>query len=483
MSETLSEKMNLPMPLRAFQEVGVRAAWKFGGRVLIADEMGLGKTPQAIVAAFGYNEWPVIVVCPASLRYNWKREWMSWCPTLFESDICVLEKKKQAIGGKVIITSYEIASALSIELASLSPACVILDESHYIKNHKAQRTKRLTPLCKNARRVFLLTGTPILNRPVELWSQLMALGLTDFGDLFKFGRRYCRLHRGRFGWDFSGSSNLLELNSRLLQSCMVRRRKDEVLKELPPKQRVRVVVEPVHRPSPESIRSECENALRRSKGDVHKARSLLRKERVRLSGILFKEYSLLGQHKAPLAAEWAAENSSLERPLVLFGHHKVMLNTCCELLSGLGISWIRIDGDTPSARRMEYVDKFQSGGAQVAVLSLTAASTGLTFTAAADMLIAELPFGPGLAAQAEDRIHRIGQQNSALIRYMIAERSLDENLWGIINRKSAIASAAIDGVEVSRFSGSEEEISLGAGIWEVIDEVLSSLSQRQLSLI
>ena len=107
----------------------------------------------------------------------------------------VITTGKDSIGGRVVILSYELAAKLSIELAGLSPQMLILDESHYIKNPAAIRTKRLTPLCRSCPRVLLLSGTAILNRPIELWSQLMALGLSQYGTMFEYGRRYRKLHK------------------------------------------------------------------------------------------------------------------------------------------------------------------------------------------------------------------------------------------------------------------------------------------------
>ncbi len=445
-----------------------------------------GKTPQAIVAAYGYNKWPVIIICPASLRFNWKREWLEWIPDIRESDICVLTKKKQPIGGKIIITSYEIASALVIELCSLAPACVILDEAQYIKNTKAKRTNALVPLCRHAKNCFLLTGTPVLNRPIELFAQLVALGVMVLEDWYKYARRYCAMKakKGRFGWDDSGASNLTELNYKLKKLCMIRRLKADVLPELPPKERVRLIVEPVVVPSDESVVAEVTMAFNKCRRNRAETIAFLKKNYQKLSGFLFKEYALMGMHKAPIAAEWLLETAASEKPIVVFAHHKNTLNVICAALSAAKIKWIRIDGKTPAAERLPLVDKFQRGEVSVAVLSITAASTGLTLTAAQDMLVVELPFGPGLAGQAEDRIHRIGQKNAALIRYMISERSLDEYLWKMINKKSAIASEALDGVAVSRFADAQEQVSTNAGLWALVNEILDQLSSsRNLELI
>ena len=177
---------------------------------------------------------------------------------------------------------------------------------------------------------------------------------------------------------------------------MIRRLKADVLKDLPAKSRVKIILEPVVRKSDESIIAECSKALHRTKGDLAAAKALLRKERIKLSAILFKEYALLGEHKAAAIAEWAVENSTPERPLVVFAHHRKVLDTVEALLRKENVSFVRIDGETPGEVRQQNVDRFQAGEAQIALLSITAASMGLTLTRSSDMLIAELPFGPGL---------------------------------------------------------------------------------------
>lgn len=475
---TVSQRLGLPLELFPYQVEGVRAiVKKFGGRALLADEMGLGKSAQALATAAFYKEWPLVVVCPSSLRLNWKKEALLWLPAyLSEVDICVVRKGSDKLYGRMLIFSYEMAAKRAGEILALKPQMVVLDEAHYIKNKTAQRTKRLVPLCRAAPRCILLTGTPVLNRPIELWTQLEALN-RSFGKYWEYAQKYCNLKRGRFGWDVSGARNLPELNERLRSTVMVRRLKRDVLTQLPPKRRVKIVVEGVGRSTElEVIRGEVRDALAKANGNMELARELLRKKTVKLSSIIFKAYSLIGAMKAEHVVSWTIDNSSSDSPLVVFAHHKLVLDAICRGLTEQGVSWVRIDGSTKLDARQDAVEKFQGGKAQVAVLSITAASTGITLTRSSDMLIAELPFGPGLAAQAEDRIHRVGQKNAALIRYMIAERTLDESLWRLINRKSEVTHAALDGHAQSSFEASAEESS--GDYWIVVEETLQEEFER-----
>ena len=477
-----SSNLALKQELRPFQRQGVAdAIGKFQGRCLLGDEMGLGKTPQAIAVAEYYNAWPIIVVCPASLRWNWRREFLSWSKHVSENEIAIIESKKSPIGGKVVIISYELAVKLDVELSSIRASMIILDESHKIKNPKAIRTKRLLAICKTTPRVLLLTGTAVLNRPIELWSQLMALRQAQFGTMWEFAKRYCNLHRGRFGWDMNGARNLEELNNRLRRDCLIRRLKKDVLQELPPKERRRIVVQSVNQKSDESIVAECSKALKRAKGVIEHARAIMRTKIELVTGMIFKEYSFLGSHKAPMALEWILENATLERPTVVFAHHIATIAHIAAGLSQAGKSFFIIDGKTPGIDRQRYVEEFQAGKYEAALLSINAASTGLTLTRAQDMLIVELPFSPGIAVQAEDRIYRIGQKSNVTINYLISENSMDEYVWRMINKKSAIQGAVLDGEAKSQLEGSAMEESESAGYWRVVDQILHDLSTKFIS--
>lgn len=461
----------MTLTLRPYQEKSVaEAIFRFNGRAMIALEMGLGKTPIALKVAEYYGSWPVVIVCPASLTLNWRDEAKKWLSP--DLKINVLRKKKDEPHGDIVICSYEVATARALELAMLLPSMVVLDESHYIKNKNAQRTKQLVPLCRRAKRCLLLTGTPILNRPVELWSQMEALNYS-LGSFWEFARKYCAATKGRWGWDFSGASNVEDLNRKLRNGIMVRFLKSEVEKELPQKSRARIAVEGVGKASSLSeLEKECERALSNAHGSVPLALNALKNSSVKLSDVLFRAYAELAVLKAPAASALAIDIAS-NSPLVCFGHHHSMLNYLMNGFDGAGISAALIDGNTPITRRHDYVRKFQDGQLQAIVCSITAASTGITLTKASDMLITELPWSPGVALQAEDRIHRIGQINPVFIRYLVAEKTLDEAIWWTISSKASVGHSILDGVKASEFAGVSQQ-SVG-GYWEIVEQVLINL--------
>lgn len=228
--------------LRPFQLRGIVRAVQRNGRVLIGDEMGLGKTIQALSIAYHYStEWPLLIICPSSLRHTWAEELKRWLE-IGDENIQIITSGKQRPSNLICIVSYDLAAKMPDVLKSFK--IIIADESHYLKSQESKRTRAITPLIKNAQRALLLTGTPALSRPIELFTQLNALEPTLFSNPTAFGKRYCGGIEGAYGWDFTGSSNLAELHLLASSTVLIRRLKKDVLSELPPKNRQKVFVEP-----------------------------------------------------------------------------------------------------------------------------------------------------------------------------------------------------------------------------------------------
>jgi len=240
--------------LMPFQKVGVVYASRVK-RCLIADQMGLGKTMMALATLQNLSAYPALVVCPASLKLNWQRETRKW----------LIGKKTSVINGygagyyktDIVIINYDILAKHIEALKNIEFKAMVLDESHYIKSSKTQRTKVCRELSSNISVRLLLTGTPILNKPKELISQLQMIDrLDDFGGWWRFATRYCGAFKGRFGLWMEGAENLGELNSKLREKCMIRRKKEDVLKELPPKRVAIVPIEITNRAEYERAESE-----------------------------------------------------------------------------------------------------------------------------------------------------------------------------------------------------------------------------------
>ena len=440
------------------------------GRLLLADEMGLGKTLSSLaIMTFYEPEWPLLIICPASLRYTWPAEIEKFLPSIPPQAVYIAAGF-QDIGFtarkdiKIVIVTYSLLqnrSAVAHALEEYPYRCIIVDESHNLKQRDSQRSKLLLPLLKRANHVVLLSGTPALARPCELWTQLHSLDPHVFGSWTQFANRYCAPKRksfggGRFVMDYNGASNLPELHGKL-RSVMVRRLKAHVLSELPPKQRSII---------PIAISADQKAACAQAVADLKESRKSVeelfgdaaRRADFEAKGKLMAAYQSSGIGKARSVAEYLLDwlsGSTPQQKILVFGHHKTVLDVLDQaLLEKHPNSHIRIDGGVPTAIRAQLVRKFQTcDRVRVALLSMTAAGVGLTLTAASTVLFAELHWTPGVLAQCEDRAHRIGQTgNSVQILYMVCKDenlSVDTSLWNMLGTKIGTLDQVVDGIEVS----------------------------------
>jgi SWI/SNF-related matrix-associated actin-dependent regulator of chromatin subfamily A-like protein 1 len=432
--------------LYPFQQEGVRQAVGWGGRALIADEMGLGKTLQGVALLEYYSrDTPLLVICPPAVRESWRYHIEHFTP--LQANI-ILHYTDSFHPEHVNILSYGMLTSEYFQrrMDRFSPQCMVVDESHYIKNMKAQRTRRVFQWSK-AKRVILLTGTP-LNRPVELYSQLKCVDRYLFTRFFHhrdyyvdssvvssnsptflktqfyYASRYCRPEvkyvAGTRTYVFRGSANEGELNA-LLQRVMIRRRKEDVLPQLPPKTREKIVMDQyVQRQSLEFKNDKEFMALVRD----------------------------TAQRKQSFVIDYIRDiiiPESEHRQILLWAHHHFMLDALTRLLESHGISWVSLDGRTTATKRLRSIERFQAGEVRVAVLGITALGTGVTLTKATLSIFCELAFNPDTHLQAEDRAHRIGQTEHVVIRYLVCQGSTDEVIWRLLDKKVKQSTLAADG--------------------------------------
>ncbi|XP_066489145.1 SWI/SNF-related matrix-associated actin-dependent regulator of chromatin subfamily A-like protein 1 isoform X2 [Tiliqua scincoides] len=433
--------------LMTFQREGVNFAISRGGRLLLADDMGLGKTIQAIcIAAYYRKEWPLLVVAPSSVRFTWAEAFHRWLPSLSPDSICVIATGKDCHLARLInVVSFDLLSKMEKQLKTTFQV-VIIDESHFLKNIKTARCRAAMPLLKAAKRVILLSGTPALSRPAELYTQIAAVKPSFFSQFHAFGLRYCDAKQRPWGWDYSGSSNLGELKLLLEESIMIRRLKSDVLSQLPPKQRKVVVV------APDGMNARTKAELAAAAKEMTKGHKTKQEEKEAL--ILF--YNRTAEAKTSCVIEYILYLlESGRQKFLIFAHHKLMLDSISEELEKKNIGYIRIDGTTPSAERQSLCQEFQfSEKYSVAVLSLTAANMGLTLCSADLVVFAELFWNPGVLMQAEDRAHRIGQTSSVDIHYLVAKGTADDYLWPMVQKKIKVLGKA--GLSETTFSESAE---------------------------
>jgi superfamily II DNA or RNA helicase len=425
--------------LMPYQRAGVQYVSTVGGRCLIADQMGLGKTVEAIAALEHLDAFPAIIVCPASLKENWKREINKWLP---HRTVNVVDGKGAIMSVDVNVVNYDIVSRFVEPLRHLKPMGLVLDESHYVKTGKTKRTVAVKDIAKAVPRsgtVLLLSGTPITNRPEELVSQLEILGtISKFGGKWTFLKRYAGAHHNGFGWDTKGASNLQELNVKLRQVCYLRRTKDEVLTELPPKTRSVIHVEPSGKGYTDYKKAEKdliaflkENGYRGSDSAEH----------LRRTGVLKR---LAADAKMDAVTEWIDSFlESCDRKLIVFAHHVAIVDALAAKYGGL-----RVSGRDSLADRQIAVDKFQNDPEyRVIVLNLQAGGVGLTLTAASDVCFVEQGWTPGEHDQAEDRAHRLGQKGNVQAWYLLGANTIDEDIYDLVDAKRSVVDAVTEGDE------------------------------------
>jgi SWI/SNF-related matrix-associated actin-dependent regulator 1 of chromatin subfamily A len=464
-SSSFSAKHPLETSLFPFQAAGVEFALS-RHNVLFADEMGLGKTVQALVLANHLNARNILVVCPKSVKLNWLREARKW---LMRDDLTIGVIGKEVPDTDVIIGNYESIVKFARELRQTSFDLLVVDEVHYCKNENAQRSQAVYAL--NAKVKVALTGTPIVNRPKELLPLLSWLDSSNWGSKtqrWNYLQRYCdavqktvitKPHRDkdtgewveggpRTVWDFSGSSNLDELQERLRSTIMVRRLKSEVLKDLPPKLHSLVELDGEEFESVLAKEQTVWETVAKEKGlnsAFEEAISLLSDEEIK-ELLDFTTLSSMRHEMALKKVESCLEHldNLLEEvgKVVVFAHHRDVIDA---LRKHFGARAVCIFGDTPDAQRQEAVDRFQNNSdVNVFIGSITACAEGITLHASSNVVFCELDWRPGKMDQAADRCHRIGQKNCVQVQWLVVDGSLDALMAKRLMKKLAVIRVALD---------------------------------------
>jgi len=379
---------------------------------------------------------------PNSVRLVWADELERWIPDLGPEAVNVVKSSSDLIStfesnASFHIVTYGILTRDSPGrniLRERSPfGTVVVDESHMIKNRDAMRTREILKIASQAKRVLLLSGTPALARPLELWPQIEAIEPGLFKSFTAYTKRYCAPKMTPFGMDLTGSSNLQELHQHL-RPIMIRRLKNEVLTDLPDKRRQRIQID-VGR----SGIDMCSD-LKTQLGQVQESEPV---DKNRLLMELYKESSRL---KEGPAAEYVEDLLQGGCKFLVFAHHISMLDALEAAARKCQVSSIRIDGSVNAAERHRRVKSFQSNETvRVAILGINAAGVGITLTAASTVLFAELHWTPGVLVQAEDRAHRIGQKSSVNVHYLVAPGTIDDIMWPMVSRKVQVVSTMCDG--------------------------------------
>jgi len=415
-----------------FQRAGVLYA-SLAEHVLFGDPPGLGKTVQSI-GVMNYDGIDrALILCPASITSVWETHLNAW--HLNPGNIMVLSRKNvdRIHEANFLIMSYGLASNLNYikqVLANFDYSLMVLDEFHFLKNPKAKRTKHV--LAKNGlrskvKKSHCISGTPLVNRPIEMYPAIKTFKpeLINHATYFSYGLKYCAGHKSTFGWNFSGASNLPELGRRLRSGYMVRRKKKDVLKDLPDKT-ISVVYLNTD-PKTKKLANEYKDFnLEELKGH-------------RTNDVEFEHLAThrreLGVASAPFVVDYVKTQLECGHDKILvYAHHTEVLDIIKEGLSEFGL--VEIRGSTPSALRGRAVECFQGNkGTRVFLGSITAAGVGLTLHASSYVIFAEPSYVPGENEQVMDRVHRIGQKNHVLVEFLVQKGSLNERILKKVLKK------------------------------------------------
>lgn len=428
--------------------------------VIIGDEMGLGKTIQGIGVLNGDPTLVrVLIVCPASLKLNWQRELETWL--VHDRTVGLAQGRSFFPDTQIVVINYNILAAHRRRIHERKWDCIIMDEAQTLANKKAGQTKALfgghkatprTPV--KAAKKIALTGTPIRNRPVELWPLLNFLDKGRFGDFRTYTRRYCdakmvgRPMKGRgfvYVEDVSGSSNEAELQDRLRSEIMIRRMKADVLQDLAPithqivqidigakaliKEENRLFKLAVPEKDLSKLSFEKIIASLEQQRDIGQRLAEIRKE------LSLKKVQFVVDHVRTLQAGGAEK-------VVVFAYHR---ETIAELTAAFGAAAVELHGGTSQKDRQAAVDAFQmEPSVTIFVGQILAAGTGLTLTKSSTVVLAEISWTPADIAQAIARVHRIGQNDRVLAQYIIARDSVDVNMAARVIEKQQVIEKCLD---------------------------------------
>uniref|UniRef100_A0A336K7I3 CSON003224 protein n=1 Tax=Culicoides sonorensis TaxID=179676 RepID=A0A336K7I3_CULSO len=399
------------------------------GRCLIADEMGLGKTYEAIALAYYYkNDWPLLIVTTATMMKFWVDKIHDLLPEIDRNSVVCITSSNQTVNNsvKIIVTSYKMATRTVDFLIERRFNTIILDESHHVKTYNTERSRAVQDICKDSKRVILLSGTPALSRPKELYVQLSLID-PGFATFKEYSMRYCNAYGNEYGWNALGDSNLTELHLLLHKKFMIRRTKAQEVQGLPNKIRKYISLDTNMN---DKVRGDMEfwngQYLKYGKSDV-----------------FFSYYADTAEIKINAVCSYIKNmiNETSEK-FVVFAHHQIMLDAISNLLDDLNVEHVKICGQTSLGLRDDLVNRFQNDDdCKVAVLSFVTTSAGLTLTAAKMVIFAELTYTPGDMEQAESRVHRMGQTDDVTVKYLVAKGTADDNLWQMIVNKQQVLNA------------------------------------------
>lgn len=389
------------LPLLPHQKEGVEFILN-NSSAFVCDDMGMGKTRTVIEAMIQRSQFPILVICPSALKLNWRNEIARWVGIDLEID---------NLNQDIIITNYERMNKYKFEIQALPIKQLVLDESHSFKEESSKRTQLALAWSRKIPYKILISGTPMLNRPRELITQMEILNnIHKVGGREKFLEKYCNPRHSQYGIDYSGCSDLQELHQ-TMNGIWLRRTKDDLENKLPTKTIVPIPIIELNQPAPTSFR----DIERYDRAVLHK--------------------------KLDASVDFIEQLLERDEKVVVFVHHK-------DIGKALNMKFpdasVIVGGQSPVHRQLN-IDNFQLHDTQIIICSLQASAVGLTLTASRCAVFIEYPWSPALLAQAQDRVHRLGQDKDVFIFYLYGQGSIDEYRLNTNSFKKAVIDYIVDG--------------------------------------
>jgi len=425
--------------LRQYQTVGAAFLAARDGNAILADQMGTGKTVQSLAYVLSADKKKTLVVCPASVKSAWESEVKKWTelrPLVIGSKTEL--SPEEFDGHDVFVINYDQLRKHFKRLMSYRFDHLIMDEFHYIKNNSAQRTKIAMALADNIGSVTLLSGTPVLSRPVELFNALHLMDPNQWNSWVKYTLKYCAGHETRFGYDCRGASNIEDLKKRIAP-YFLRRTKDEVLPDLPPKRHISqpVPLDKEHASMYEDAEKTFLQFLDENRGSNSpyisgvKLAHLAEMRQIASMGKLYAATDIINAviDNGEKILVFSCYNAPLEKLMETYGDRAAM-----------------ITGKTPEAMRKEAIRLFQNDpSVDVFLGGLRSAGVGITLTAANNVLFIDRDWVPANHQQAEDRVHRLGQEaRSVAIYQLYSPDTIDDRMHAIFRSKKRLVDKLVE---------------------------------------
>ena len=430
------------LSLLPYQEEGVKVIASKGGRALIGDEMGLGKTAQALTYLARNKKYPLVAICEATAKENWSREISMWtgkrayvCHGSTPPDDGALSQNS------AYVINYNILNGWVDYFKKRGVKDVILDECHNLAGEESKRTEACRHLVRGGDSLLALSGTPLTNKPLDLFPVLNMLRPDVWPSRFAFMQRYCKPVLRHYGWTATGAENLDELNLKIKKHVLLRRRKADVLKDFPAKNRVTVNLAIDEMETYQAAKNDFMKWLKEHQRGGQLAAAKKAPALYQVGELVRLACKLKLRASVGWVNRFLEENP--EEKLIVYLVHTEPLRVFQRRVNA---PFISIDGSTPTRKRQGLVDQFNNDSkTRLAILNILAAGASINMVSCCHTYFGEMWWAPHRHTQAEDRTHRIGQKRTCWAYYGIASGTIEEKIALTLHDKQQLLARSMDG--------------------------------------